>query len=292
MNGLLIYDSADVSKNQWFINHFIEVSKEADITLKLIIASDFPANPGMLPFCPDFVVNRSRNYHISQLLEENDIQSFNSSGVINIGNDKNLTYQYFNERGIEHLPYLYITKNQILTDSYFDIIAKISEYPIVAKPSEGHGGAYVSLLNNGDEVISYLSTLKKELSSSSINYNSVILQKCATDIGKDLRVYVLGGKIIAGIMRQSNSDFRANFSLGGYTSSHKLTSDELQLTNQIISSLDADLIGIDFVYDNGLPVLNEIEDAVGCRMLYANTDIDIVKLYVNHIKNHIKTKKP
>ena len=37
------------------------------------------------------------------------------------------------------------------------------------------------------------------------------------------------------------------------------------------------------VFNNGKPIINEIEDAVGTRMLYANTNIDAVKEYISWI---------
>ena len=49
-----------------------------------------------------------------------------------------------------------------------------------------------------------------------------------------------------------------------------------------------DYAGIDLIYDNGKPVLNEIEDVVGSRMLYNHTDIDTAKLYIKYIKDTLK----
>ena len=40
------------------------------------------------------------------------------------------------------------------------------------------------------------------------------------------------------------------------------------------------------IYNNGRPVVNEIEDAVGTRMLYSLTDIDPVREFVVHIAEH------
>ena len=44
---------------------------------------------------------------------------------------------------------------------------------------------------------------------------------------------------------------------------------------------------MDFVFDNGRAVFNEIEDAVGARMVYEKTDIDILKLYCDYIKSEM-----
>lgn len=49
------------------------------------------------------------------------------------------------------------------------------------------------------------------------------------------------------------------------------------------------LVGIDLIYDNGHPVLNEIEDVVGARMLYAHTEINLVGRYIDYIRLTGKT---
>ena len=51
---------------------------------------------------------------------------------------------------------------------------------------------------------------KKELFEKATFY-----QKPASDLGKDLRVRLINGEIKAAILRESKSDFRANFCLGG-----------------------------------------------------------------------------
>ena len=61
---------------------------------------------------------------------------------------------------------------------------------------------------------------------------------------------------------------------------------------RIVSDNDnyIDYIGIDFLFDNGHLIFNEIEDTVGARMVYDKTDIDIIKLYCNYIKKEVGTK--
>ena len=44
---------------------------------------------------------------------------------------------------------------------------------------------------------------------------------------------------------------------------------------------------MDFVFDKGKIVFNEIEDSVGARMIYSKTNIDIIKEYCEYIKNSI-----
>ena len=47
--------------------------------------------------------------------------------------------------------------------------------------------------------------------------------------------------------------------------------------------LEADYIGIDLIRDGGRYVFNEIEDAVGARMLYEVSELDAAGLFMEYI---------
>lgn len=57
--------------------------------------------------------------------------------------------------------------------------------------------------------------------------------------------------------------------------------------HKISSIIGGDYIGIDFIFNENHLVFNEVEDTVGARMVYDKTDIDILKLYCEHIKNEL-----
>ena len=122
-----------------------------------------------------------------------------------------------------------------------------------------------------------------------MGHSDMVAQEKVGNRNSDLRVYVIGNKILASVLRESNEGFRANFSLGGNVSLYDLSDDEKKLINNIIDLFDFDMVGIDFILDdNGNLVFNEIEDVVGARMLYQCSDIDIVKEYLSYISKKIK----
>ena len=47
------------------------------------------------------------------------------------------------------------------------------------------------------------------------------------------------------------------------------------------------LVGVDFLFHQGQLVFNEIEDAVGTRMLYMHTQLDIASDYLDWILNRM-----
>ncbi|MBR4483682.1 MAG: hypothetical protein IKO97_00630, partial [Erysipelotrichaceae bacterium] len=88
-------------------------------------------------------------------------------------------------------------------------------------------------------------------------------------------------------MRSSDSDFRANFKLGGNAEIVDVPADVERMVKTIVPELMPDFVGIDFIFSDGKPYLNEIEDVVGTRMLYKLTDLDPAKMYIEYIADRV-----
>ena len=258
--GILVYTSADAKYNEWFINHIIEEGRKCSLDIRLVLSDkeEIPDNKY------SFAIVRNRDSKLCKRLEENNIRCFNSSYVVNIGNDKWEMYKDFNSAGI---PVMYTQRTKL-------------PYPFVMKPVDGHGGENVYLIKNADEYKRAIDTKPDEKTGE------FIFQVPATEKGRDIRVYVVGGIILTAMERiavDTEKDFRSNYSLNGNAKEHALTDEELKLAAKVADHIKADFVGIDLIYNNGRPVVNEIEDAVGTRMLYSLTDIDPVREFVAHI---------
>ena len=118
---------------------------------------------------------------------------------------------------------------------------------------------------------------------SSLDGRKPMVQTMASEPGCDMRMYVLGGKVIASVMRSSDSDFRANHKLGGKVELCEPPQQAVDIVKRILPELMPDFVGIDFVFGEEGVYLNEIEDVVGTRMLYELTDLDPALLYLEYI---------
>ena len=196
----------------------------------------------------DFVINRTNDFNIAQKFEQRGIRVFNNSSLSRLANDKQACYEFVQKNGIEILPINY------------------TGIPAVKKPIDGHGGQGVVMLQKAEKF-----------------EKGFVYQKPCDTLGKDLRIWVIGGKIITSILRESDTDFRSNFCLGGRATHDK----EKKQVQKVIDLFDIDYAGIDFLVDNGNLIFNEIEDTVGARMVYAKTDIDIINLYCEYIKDEL-----
>ncbi|MBO5669544.1 MAG: ATP-grasp domain-containing protein, partial [Candidatus Methanomethylophilaceae archaeon] len=251
------YDGCDLENNRFFAERLCRYGNMSGYDTQIVLSEELDPEDA-----PDIVVSRSRNLDVITTLEEYGSTVYNRSSVSRICNDKSATYTFVQNLGIPCLDW-----------SFGDISPPGP--PWIVKSCIGHGGKEVHKV---DDVASAIDLIQ------SMHDRKPIIQKMAGDAGKDLRVYVLGGRILASVMRSSDSDFRANFTLGGRAELHDVPDDAMSIIKKIVPELLPDFIGIDFVFDeNGKAYLNEIEDVVGTRMLYELTDLDPARVYMEYI---------
>ena len=267
MKGLLFYDAVGAKRNEWFIGRLTEAANALGHELELVIFD------GKLPteISCDFAVVRTIAPELTKHLESLGIPCFNNGLTSRVANDKWQTYLFAKGLGI---PLMHTVRPRS-----YDEMADDLGLPFVIKTVDGHGGSEVFLVENEQkckELFSYLSPDK------------LIAQAMCSEPGADMRVYVLGGEILAAAKRISHSDFRSNFSLGGEARIVDVPEGVKGVISKIAGELVCDFVGIDFIRHEGEWVLNEIEDVVGTRMLYSLTDIDAAQVYVEYILNRIE----
>ncbi len=268
MTAWLVYEKSGMLRNRRYIDFYFEEGKKRGVKFCLVLC-DEPLPQGK----PDFAIVRAMRPDVSKALEARGILVFNNSHVSEICNNKARTYEYLNSHGIPVIPWI--------SAKQADTPPIITEYPAVIKPCCGHGGKNVTLVTNDNEYLA---------ARDAIAPDEYVVQPLATGVGRDMRVYIIGNKPVAAVQRIADGDFRSNFSLGGRVEKSELTPDEVALVEKVCTLFEFGLCGIDIMYHNGTPVINEIEDVVGSRMLYATHDLNIVALYLDHIINTFRNK--
>lgn len=274
MTGWLIYDKKGYERNKWFAGELVKY-----LACRLIIAEELEFGidggcyfkyRGEAVTRPDYAVQRSIYPLLSMALEQSGVRVFNSVGVCEICNDKRRTHLLAAQLGIP-------TTKTAFSDKKFLSVPQ-TDMPFVLKSANGHGGSEVFMVNDKAELDTAL---------NSIYSDGVLFQKPVSQLGVDKRVYVLGGSVLAAVERRAKEGFKSNFSLGGSAVLSSVTANEEQIISKMVNAIKPDFVGIDFIYDNGQSVLNEVEDIVGTRMLYELTDIDAAKRYAEYIIKQI-----
>lgn len=276
-----MYDNAGFQRNKWFASALLDYAATKKVTLKIIIREEltlsmYDSSPmlfykGQHIKLPDFVINRCIDPFLAECFELCGVKVFNSAKACRICNDKRLTHIYFTNKGIK-------MADSIFCDKAYNNTAP-NNYPSVVKSAVGHGGSEVFMASDES---SFFDSLQK------IDSHKYLIQAPVKNLGRDLRVYVLSGKILTSVLRSCDSDFRSNFSLGGKAKLYQMTDNEQELVYKILSYLPLTFGGIDFIFDGDNMLLNEIEDIVGSRMIYSLTDIPVHELFIDTILAQMK----
>lgn len=280
MKGWLIYSEKEIERNREYIKIYEKNGEQLGIEIELLISEfleigvceneEYILYRGEEVPYPDFAVCRDIYPLLTLQLERMGIKTYNNFEVARICNDKALCIQYLAGKGIDVQESVFVRRGAV---------PAVKEYPVVTKPVSGRGGKDVLLAKNEQELLENIKNYDEDY----------LLQPLCKNPGKDLRVFVVGKEIVGAILRSSDRDFRANYCLGGDARVYEFSEKEREIVQRVIACFDFGMVGVDFIFNekNEL-IFNEIEDVVGSRTLYAKTDIDIVRKYLEYIKRDIE----
>ncbi len=277
MHIWLIYDRDNIPRNQFFINRWHEAGREKGLEVSVVTREEIifgirdsrlslsAASQPLLPAC---AVVRTNDPLLSRQLEGMGIPVFNNAAIARLCNDKRLTHQMVSGL-FPMLDTVFLHPGETRCPL---------PYPVVVKAARSNGGRQVHLAQNENAFRQAL---------ASIAPDDALVQPLCDTLGRDVRVYMLGQEVVRTMMRVSESDFRSNLGLGASTRPFDPGQEALDLARHVAQTLDAGLIGVDFLFHQGRLLFNEIEDAVGTRMLYALGERDIVRDYLAFILNKL-----
>lgn len=114
--------------------------------------------------------------------------------------------------------------------------------------------------------------------------NIILLQQFIRESkGKDIRVFVVGGKVVAAMMRQAvRGEFRSNIELGGAGEVVTITPDEERIALRATETLGLEIAGVDIVRSNSGPLVLEVNGNPGFKKLEEVTGINIARTIIEH----------
>lgn len=217
----------------------------------------------------NFIIFWDKDISLAQSLENKGYKVYNSSKVIAICDDKGLTYNSLINKKINMPKTISAPKtfDDVGYSSYdfIDIVSHELNYPMIIKESFGSFGKQVYLVHNKEEAVNVV----KKIGSRPFIFQEFIKES----FGKDIRVQVVGNKIIASVLRVAKgNEFRANVSNGGTMQETTLTNDQKKLALKVCKLLKIDFAGIDILFGkNGQPVLCEINSNAHFKNLLDTT---------------------
>jgi len=122
------------------------------------------------------------------------------------------------------------------------------------------------------------------------NKKTMIVQEYLGDApGVDLRVLVIGGKVVGAMKRTApEGDFRANITNGGTGENYEITDEVDYIARETARALDLDIAGIDLLFDHRGFRVCEANSNPGFRGFETYCGVDVADLITEYIKFRIQ----
>jgi len=259
LKGYVYYSEAESKRNRAFIDDLITESERIGIELQLLVDDEKPNSDA------DFILFRDRNPLRAATFEMEGFRVFNQAKVNRIANDKLRTFELAALLGVPVVPTRWIRT-----------IEEIDSYPCVLKTVDGHGG---------NEVFLCTSAADAKLFFTKFHDRKLIAQPFIESGARDVRVFMIGNDVVGAVKRTGNGSFKSNYTLGGSVEKYMLSSWQEKDVKTISRAIKSDYVGIDFILlPDGRWMLNEIEDPVGARSLYAMHEFSVAGELMMYIK--------
>lgn len=232
----------------------------------------------------DFCVYLDKDKYASAILEKSGLRLFNSHAAVRVCDDKMETHLALAGHGVpmpQTVPATLCYDPQAkIKGEHILFLERTLGYPVIVKESYGSLGKGVYKADNRAE----LEKLCEKLKCTSHLFQRFI----SSSAGRDIRVIVIGGKAVAAMQRNSETDFRSNLELGGTAKPVEIDGrlrDICELTAKILS---LDYCGIDVLYGtNGEYLVCEVNSNAFFGGIERVTGANIARLYAEYIYGEI-----
>jgi ribosomal protein S6--L-glutamate ligase len=195
---------------------------------------------------------------IVRQFEMQGVFTSNSSIAIVRSRDKLRTIQLLSRAGIG-IPKTIFSRG--VTANINDLIEELGGAPIIIKLARGTHGNGVVLAETKKAAKSVL----QGFYLMDDDGTNVLLQEYIEEsAGEDIRAFVVGGKVVASMKRQSlDDDFRSNIHQGGQGSAIKLTLEEKRMAIKAAKAMGLNIAGVDMMRSKRGALILEVNSSPG-----------------------------
>jgi len=205
----------------------------------------------------------------------------NSRQCLEICADKYRTYLRLKDFGLTQPKTILIPNKDSVEKSFENLDTK---FPIILKTVRGSKGVGVLFVESEKALTSIVQLLFKQDKSADILIQEYIKAKF------DVRVLVLGGKVIATMQRDViEGDFRSNASLGAKVKTYKVSDLEIEHSIRAAKAVGGMFVAVDFIASsdpkNTPPYILEVNSSPGTENIEEANKKNIVKDILMYFSN-------
>ncbi len=232
----------------------------------LIDGAPVPLPDYVLPRC--YVIDSGYfSLAVVRQLERMGVRVFNDSMSIEMVADKMHTHQVLAESKLP-TPTTMLAKFPI----DMDLVESSIGFPVVVKTLLGVNGTGVFLIDNRDSFEDLMSFMEQ----TSPNTQLIFQKYIAMSHGRDLRLFVVDGEVIASMERRSsNGGFKANYTQGAQVVEFVPDEEAKALAIQCAEILNLQVAGIDLLYDENGYTICEANSFPGFKGLESCCNVNV-----------------
>lgn len=205
--------------------------------------------------------------------------SLNNSSSITQSRDKLFSLQLLLAHGVD-IPTTGFANSPLDTN---DLINMVGGTPLIIKLLEGTQGKGVVMAETKKAAESVINAFK------SLNANILVQEFIKEANGKDLRLFVVDGKVVASMQREAlPGEFRANIHLGGKATLIKITPEEKKIAIRAAKAMNLKVAGVDIIRSAKGPLLLEVNSSPGLEGIEGATGKDIAGEMIKAIEKNFK----
>jgi len=139
-----------------------------------------------------------------------------------------------------------------------DVLEQVGGAPVIIKVARGTHGNGVVLAETRKAAKAVMQAFYVE------GVNFVVQEFVAESAGVDIRAFVVNGKVVASMIRQSlDDDFRSNLHQGGAGLPVKLTDEERKIAQKAAKAMGLAICGVDMMRSERGPLVLEVNSSPG-----------------------------
>lgn len=228
----------------------------------------------------DFCVYLDKDKYVSELLEKSGMRLFNRHEAVRVCDDKMRTYTALAACGIAvprtvPAPLCY-TPGSVPRADVLDGAERRLGYPMVIKTSYGSGGKGVYKADDRAEL--------ECIESGLLMQPHMFQEYIGESAGRDIRVIVVGGKAVGGMLRTApEGEFRSNIAAGGSGRNYPLDDEAAALCGRIADILGLDYAGVDLLRTSRGYIVCEVNSNAFFAEFERTCGINVAGAYAEHI---------
>ena len=227
---------------------------------------------------PDFVLFWDKDTTLARRLETEGLRLFNCARAIEICDSKALTAIALD--GKVKTPRTVIAPKTFEGVGYNSTIfvenaARVLGLPMIIKESYGSFGQQVYLADSIEKA--------REIVSGLGHKEFVMQEFIAESCGRDVRVNVVGGRVVSAMERYNENDFRSNISNGGKMKKTDITPEIESVAVKAAEIIGLDFAGVDVLFGSDGPVVCEVNSNPHFKSSLECTGVDMSEKIFDYI---------